>query len=50
MKIRIEIKLGTILWTHQDGTDNEVFSLYLSNVNELDIVDKLTVYIYSIYS
>ena len=48
MQVMIESKLGTRLWTHQDGIDNGVFSLNLSNVNELDIVDVLIACIYCI--
>ena len=36
MKVKLEIKLGTRLWT-QDRIDNGVFSLSLSNPNGLDI-------------
>ena len=42
----VESKLGTRLWTHQDRLDNEVFSLYFSNANGLDIVN---VFIASMY-
>ena len=46
MQLRIENKLGTRLWTHQDWIDNGAFSPKLSNANRLDIVDVLIACIY----
>ena len=46
MQIRIESKLGTRLWTHQARIDDGVFSLNLSNANELDIVEECITCIY----
>ena len=37
MQVMIDSKLGTRLWTHQERTDNGVFSLNLSSANGLDI-------------
>ena len=44
MQVRIENELGATLWTHKVRIDG-VFSLDLSNVNGLDIVDVLNAYI-----
>ena len=41
IQVRIESKLDTQLWIHQDRTDNGVFSLNLSNANGLDSVNTI---------
>ena len=48
MQVMVESKLGTRLWIHQGRLDNEVFSLYFSNANGLDIVNILITSMYYI--
>ena len=48
MQIRVESELGMTLFTHQDRTDNGVFSLNLSNAYGLDIANVILDCIYCI--